>query len=110
MSEPESLVTELLAAGETAERALAFTESELEAVLVARDEAVAALEATSLGLDDLMRTLYSPELYRPEHVAESVRRIADGGAPLAYVADLQERAHKIIAATRATQPAGKEKG
>lgn len=56
-----------------------------------------ALEAASLGLDDLMRTLYSPELYRPEHVAESHDRIARVGAPLAYVADLQEQTARALA-------------
>jgi hypothetical protein len=76
-----------------------------EAAEAEREALRVALRAASLGLDDLMRTLYAPELYMPEHVKESHIRIAAGGAPLAYVADLQERAARAL-----TQGGGDGKG
>ena len=65
----------------------------------------ALLDALDTALTDWVRT-YAPEHCYPDYVAESVKRIADGGGTLAYIADLRMRVRKEQ--TMPAPEAGKE--
>jgi hypothetical protein len=63
-------------------------------------EIIALVEAAAKGMEamNVWVNTYAPELCDQDEVAKARKIISDGGGTLAYIADVNEQLHEVLAA------------